>query len=75
MLLDLKAGALVLSLQHWTCLFGSWAEEILLVSGPGSWVVGLVTPAMDLSFGSWAFDPASFLIRNYDCFWAWTLGL
>ena len=42
-------------------------------SGLGSWDVGLVTSALDLSFGSWAFGPASFLIRNYVCFWTWTL--
>ena len=37
----------------------------MFVSGLGSWDVGLVTSALDLSFGSWAFSPASFLIRNY----------
>ena len=26
----------------------------MFVSGLGSWDVGLVTPALDLSFGSWA---------------------
>ena len=45
----------------------------MFVSGLGSWDVGLVTSALDLSFGSWAFGPASFLIRNYMCFWTWTL--
>ena len=45
----------------------------MFVSGLGSWGVELVTPALDLSFGSWAFGPASFLIRNYMCFWTWTL--
>ena len=45
----------------------------MLVPGLGSWDVGLVASALDLSFGSWAFGPASFLIRNYVCFWTWTL--
>ena len=29
--------------------------------------------ALDLSFWSWAFSPASFLIRNRYCFWTWML--
>ena len=33
-----------------------------------------VTPASDLSIWSWAFGPASFLMRNYACFWTWMLG-
>ena len=41
----------------------------MCVSGLGSWGVGLVTPALDLSFGSWAFGPASFSKRNHAC-WA-----
>ena len=45
----------------------------MLVAGLGSWDIGLVASALDLSFGSWAFGPASFLIRNYVCFWTWTL--
>ena len=45
----------------------------MFVSGPGNWNVGLVTPALDLSFASWACDPAPFLIRNYVCFWTWKL--
>merc|ERR1712103_6869 len=45
----------------------------MLVPGLGSWDIGLVASALDLSFGSWAFGPASFLIRNYVCFWTWTL--
>ena len=52
--------------------FGSWAEEVMFVSGLGSWGIGLVTPALDLSFGSWACGPASFfsfLMGNYVCFW------
>ena len=28
----------------------------MFVSGLGSWDVGLVTPALDLSFGGWAED-------------------
>ena len=35
----------------------------MFVSGLGSWDVGLVTSASDLSFGSGAFGPASFLKR------------
>ena len=52
----------------------------MFVSGLGSWGVGLVTPALDLSFGSWAFGLASFSKRNHAC-WAsielvfWKLGL
>ena len=46
----------------------------MFVSGLGSWSVGLVIPALDLSFGSWACGPASFLIGNYVCFWTWKLG-
>ena len=45
----------------------------MFVSGLGSWQVGLVTPALNLSFGSWAFGPASFLKINYASFWAWKL--
>ena len=45
----------------------------MFVSGLGSWDVGLVTSPLDLSFGSWALGPASFLMRNYMCFWTWTL--
>ena len=45
----------------------------MFVSGLGSWDVGLITSALDLSFGSWAFGPTSFLIRSYVCFWTWTL--
>ena len=29
--------------------------------------------ALDVSFWSWAFGPASFLIRNHYCFWTWML--
>ena len=79
--LDLDVGRWDLSLQHWTCLLeaGPSAQlhsykEIMFVSGLGSWGVELVTPALDLSFRSWAHDPASFLIRNYLCFWTWKLG-
>ena len=32
-----------------------------------------VAAALELSFWSWAFGPASFLIRNYVCFWTWML--
>ena len=39
-----------------------------------SWDDGLFTPALDLSFGSWAFGQASFLMTNGDCFWTWMLG-
>ena len=46
----------------------------MFVSGLGSWDVGLVTPALDLSFGSWACGPAPFLNGNYVCSWAWKLG-
>ena len=45
----------------------------MFVPGLGNWDIGSVTSALDLSFGSWAFGPASFLIRNYVCFWTWTL--
>ena len=41
----------------------------MLVSGLGCWDIGLVTPALDFSFWSWAFGPASFLISNCDCLW------
>ena len=34
----------------------------------------LVTPALDLFSWRWAIGPASFLIKNYDCFWTWMLG-
>ena len=30
--------------------------------------------ASDLSFRSWAFGPAPFLIRHGHCFWIWMLG-
>ena len=33
-----------------------------------------ITQAWDLSPWSWAFGPASFLIRNCYCFWIWMLG-
>ena len=46
----------------------------MFVSELGSWDVGLVTPALDLSFGSWASGPASFLNKNYVCSWTWKLG-
>ena len=46
----------------------------MCVSGLGSWSVGLVTPALDLSFGSWACGPASFLNGNYVCSWTWKQG-
>ena len=46
----------------------------MIVSGLGCWGTGLVTPALDLSFWSWACGPASFLMRNYNCFWNWMLG-
>ena len=39
--------------------------KFMFASGLGSWDVGLVTLALDLSFRSWAFSPASFLQRNY----------
>ena len=69
MFLDLEAGAFDLSLQHWTCL---------LEAGPSAPLhsqkeIMLVGPALNLSFGSCALDPASFLIRNYVCFWSWIL--
>ena len=46
----------------------------MFVPGLGSWNIGLVTSALDLSSGSWAFSPASFLMRYYVCFWTWKLG-
>ena len=46
----------------------------MIVSGLGCWGTGLVTPAFDLSFWSWVCDPASLLMRNYNCFWNWMLG-
>ena len=46
----------------------------MFVSGLGSCDVGLVTPALDLAFGSWAFGPASFLKRNHAWYWTWQLG-
>ena len=46
----------------------------MFFSGLGSWGVGLVTPALDLSFGSWACGPASFLNGNYVCSWTWKQG-
>ena len=46
----------------------------MFVSGFGSWSVGLVTPALDLSYGSWACGPASFLNGNYVCSWTWKQG-
>ena len=47
----------------------------MFVPGLGGWNIGLVTSALDLSSGSWAFRPASFLIRNYVCFWTWKLDV
>ena len=50
----------------------------MFVPGLGSRDIGLVTLALDLSFGSWAFSPASFLIRNYVCvseLGSWDVGL
>ena len=69
MFLDLEAGTLDLSLQHWTCL---------LEAGPSAPLhsqkeIMLVGQALNLSFGSCALGPASFLIRNYVCFWSWIL--
>ena len=46
----------------------------MFVSGLGCWEMGLVIPALDLSSWSWSFGPASFLMRNYVCFWTWMLG-
>ena len=79
--LDLDPGALDLLHQRWTCHFeaGPAAQlhswwEIIIVSGIECWDIGLVTPASDLSFWSWAFGQASFLMTNGDCFWTWMLG-
>ena len=60
MLLDLEAGPLDLSPQHWTCLLEAGPSAQLhsirnyVFSGLGHSDVGLVTPALDLSFGCWA---------------------
>ena len=47
----------------------------MIVSGLACWDIGLVIAALDLSFWSWAFGLASFLISNYDCFRTCMLGL
>ena len=45
----------------------------MFVFGLGHSGVRLVTAALDLSFGSWACGPASFLNGNYVCSWTWKL--
>ena len=42
----------------------------MFVSGLGSWDVGLVTPALDLSFGSWAEE-----IMFVSGLGSWSVGL
>ena len=79
LLLDLEAGMLDMSVQHWTALVEAsthlhFSRQILIASGLGCRNIELVTPASDLSFWSWGFDPAPFLITNFACLWTWMPG-
>ena len=63
-------------LAHWTChssiglvILISIKYQLVIVSGFACWDIAFVTAALDLSFWSWAFGPASFLISNWHCFW------
>ena len=63
----------VLDSKLW--FFRTWSRSFSFRRIDKLWLfLDLDHGALDLSSWSWAFGPASFLIRNYDCFWTWMLG-
>ena len=60
-------------LEHWTCLLKVGLRPSFISNGKSFSCRDLDIGALDLALWSWALDPTSLSIRNYDRFWGWML--